>query len=205
MHSAMQDWRSWLEEGTIDLAVPMNYFREYDLNQKLFYENWIEWQKNNQGKRKTLSGVGVYLNSIPDSLSQIKKTQTASSTGNKLGGVSLYSYAVTNKDNVVNSEFYQALSSTSAYSQDPVFPSSVSVPELPWKTSPTKGHLSGNTKAGDHQLVEIGGPEVRNTYTDGSGDFQLIDLAPGSYVIKINGVSSSVTIEAGKVSTLTLN
>jgi uncharacterized lipoprotein YddW (UPF0748 family) len=205
MNSAMQDWRSWLEEGTIDLAVPMNYFREYDLNPKLYYENWIEWQKNNQGKRKTLSGVGVYLNSIPDSLSQIQKAQAASATGQKLGGVSLYSYAVTNKDNVGNNEFYQALSSASSYSQEPVFPSHVPVPELPWKTAPTKGHLSGTSNAGDHQLVEVSGPEARTVFTDGSGEFQLIDLTPGNYTIKVNNKSYNVTTEAGKVSTLTLN
>ncbi|WP_260288758.1 glycoside hydrolase family 10 protein [Peribacillus aracenensis] len=34
MNSALQDWRSWLEEGSIDLAIPMNYFREYDTTQK---------------------------------------------------------------------------------------------------------------------------------------------------------------------------
>jgi uncharacterized lipoprotein YddW (UPF0748 family) len=204
MNSALQDWRSWLEEGSIDLAVPMNYFREYDLNQKLYYENWIEWQKNNQGKRKTLSGVGVYLNSIPDSLSQIQKAQVASATGNKLGGISLYSYAVTNKDNVANSEFYKALSSAS-YSEEPVFPSHVPVPELPWKTAPTKGHLSGTSNAGDHQLVEVSGPEARTVYTDGSGEFQLIDLTPGNYTVKVNGTTKNITIEAGKVSPITLN
>lgn len=205
MNSALQDWRSWLEEGTIDLAVPMNYFREYDASQKIYYENWLEWQRNNQGSRMTLSGVGGYLNSIQDSISQVKKAQSLSSVGKELGGVGLYSYAVTNKDSVPNSEFYQALSTASAYSQEPVFPTKVSVPDLPWKTSPTKGHLSGITNDLDHQLVQITGPEVRQTYTDGSGDFQVIDLVPGSYVVDINNKSYNVTVEAGKVSTITLN
>ncbi|MEK5520918.1 family 10 glycosylhydrolase [Heyndrickxia sp. FSL W8-0423] len=205
MNSAFQDWKSWLEEGSIDLAVPMNYFREYDANQKSYYEHWIEWQKNNQGKRMTLSGVGVYLNSIQDSVAQIRKAQETSLTGNKLGGISIYSYAVTNKDNASNSEFYQSLSSASAHSQNPVFPSYVSVSELPWKTAPTKGHLSATSNAIDHQLVEVSGPEVRKVYTDGSGDFQLLDLTPGSYNVKIHNKSYNVTIEAGKVSTIILN
>lgn len=205
MNSALQDWRSWLAEGTIDLAVPMNYFREYDANQKLYYENWLEWQKNNQGKRMTLSGVGIYLNSIQDSMSQIKKAQAPSSTGKLLGGTNLYSYAVTNKDGLANSEFYKALSTSSTYNQEPVFPTNVVVPDLPWKTSPTKGHVSGSANGMDHQLVKITGPETRQTYTDGSGDFQIIDLTPGSYVAEMNNNTFNITVEAGKVSIVTLN
>jgi hypothetical protein len=76
------------------------------------------------------------------------------------------------RNNVANSEFYQALSSTSSYNQEPVFQSHVPVPELPWKTSPTKEHLSGTSNAGEHQLVEVSGPEARTVYIDGSGEFQ---------------------------------
>jgi uncharacterized lipoprotein YddW (UPF0748 family) len=205
MNSALQDWRSWLEEGTIDLAVPMNYFREYDANQRIYYENWIEWQKNNQGKRMTLSGVGNYLNSISDSLTQVKKAKSSSLTGKTFGGISLYSYAVTNKDNVSNSEFYHALSKESTYSQQAVFPSKVGVPVFPWKASPTKGHLSGKTSGTNHQLVMISGPETREVYTDGSGDFFGIELIPGTYTVTSNGISQSVTIQAGQVSSITLN
>ncbi|MDM5291755.1 family 10 glycosylhydrolase [Peribacillus simplex] len=205
MNSALQDWRSWQEEGSIDLAIPMNYFREYDANQKGYFENWSEWEKNNQGKRMTLSGVGIYLNSIKDGLSQIKKAQAPSATGKKLSGVSLYSYAVTNKDNVMNNEFYKALSSVTSYSSEPAFSTYLSVPDLPWKIAPTKGHLSASTNHADHQLVKLSGPETRQTYTDGSGDFQIIDLTPGSYTFQINNYSYNIKIEAGKVSRTTLN
>ncbi|WP_161627222.1 family 10 glycosylhydrolase [Fictibacillus gelatini] len=204
MNSALQDWQSWLEEGAIDIAVPMNYFREYDSNQQAYYEHWLEWEKNHQGKRMTLSGVGIYLNSIQESLSQIKKAQAPSSTGKQLGGISLYSYAVTNKDGTSNTEFYSVLSSPTTYSQEPVFSTKISAPELPWKISPSKGHLSGSLNGSDHELVTITGPEVRQTYSDGSGDFQAIDLTPGGYTIEVNGKSGQVTIEAGKVSTITL-
>ncbi|MFC9598741.1 family 10 glycosylhydrolase [Peribacillus butanolivorans] len=204
MNSALQDWRSWLEEGSIDLAIPMNYFREYEANQKVHFENWLEWEKDNQGKRMTLSGIGIYLNSIQEGLSQIKKSQASSTVGNKLGGVSLYSYAVTNKDNVTNSEFYKALSRVSTYSSERVFATYLSVPDLPWKDTPTKGHLSASTNYADHQLVKLTGTEIRHTYTDGSGDFQIIDLTPGTYSIQINDTSNNITIKAGKVSSTTI-
>jgi uncharacterized lipoprotein YddW (UPF0748 family) len=205
MNSALQDWKGWLEEGSIDLAVPMNYFREYDDAQKIYYENWIEWQKNNQGKRMIISGVGNYLNATPDSLTQINKAQSQSATGMRLGGISLYSYAVTNKDTVSNNEFYQTLSASSVYRNEPVYQTKVSPPDLPWKTSPTKGHLTGKSTSPDQQVVKITGPETRQTFTDGSGDFQVTDLTPGNYVIEMNGNSNHVTLEAGKVSSITLN
>lgn len=205
MNSALQDWRSWLEEGSIDLAIPMNYFREYDTTQNKYFENWLEWEKEKQGKRMTLSGMGIYLNTIQDGLSQIKKAQAQSETGKKLGGVSLYSYAVTNKDNVMNSEFYKALSSVSSYSSDPAFATYLSVPDLPWKVKPNKGHLSVSTNYANYQLVKLTGPEIRQTYTDGSGDFQIIDLTPGTYSIEINDTDYGITIEAGKVSSITIN
>ncbi|WP_260288729.1 hypothetical protein [Peribacillus aracenensis] len=149
--------------------------------------------------------MGIYLNSIQDGLSQINKAQAQSEIGKKLGGVSLYSYAVTNKDNVTNSEFYKALSSVSTYSSAPAFATYPSVPDLPWKVKPNKGHLSVSTNYANYQLVKLTGHEIRKTYTDGSGGCQIIDLIPETYSIKINDTDYGITIEAGKVSSTTIN
>lgn len=105
----------------------------------------------------------------------------------------------------MNNEFYKALSSVTSYSSEPAFSTYLSVPDLPWKIAPTKGHLSASTNHADHQLVKLSGPETRQTYTDGSGDFQIIDLTPGSYTFQINNYSYNIKIEAGKVSRTTLN
>lgn len=204
MNSALQDWKSWLQEGLIDLVIPMNYFRAYDSNEKTYYNNWIEWQKNNQGQRMIVAGLGNYLNSIPDSINQIKDANTVSN-GKSLGGTSLYSYAVTNKDNISNTNFYQSLSLASPYNLEPVFPSFVPVPNLPWKSSPTKGHLYGVTNKGDHQLVEISGSESRSTFTDGKGDFQILNLNPGNYEVKISDKVYKINIEIGKVIEFSIN
>ncbi|MGC9934892.1 family 10 glycosylhydrolase [Priestia aryabhattai] len=205
MNGALQDWRSWLEEGAIDLAVPMNYFREYDETQKTYYENWLEWEKNNQGKRMTLSGVGNYLNSIQDSMTQIQKTSLPSVSGNTLGGTSLYSYAVTNKDNVANNEFYNSLSTISNYSSNPPFSNYISPPDLSWKVSPTEGHLYGTLPNSDHQLIQVNGTEKYQVYTDGSGEFEITNLSPGTYSIEVNSKVYTVAIKAGEVSKILLD
>jgi len=205
MNDALQDWRSWLEEGSIDLAVPMNYFREYDSTQKTSYENWIEWEKNNQGKRMTLSGVGNYLNSIGDSMAQIQKAESPSLSGNTLGGTSLYSYAVTNKDDIANDEFYNSLSKISSYSSNSPFLNYVSPPDLQWKLSPTTGHLYGSLPNSDHQLIKVNGSKTYQVYTDGSGDFEVTNLNPGTYNIEVNSKIYPVSIKAGEVAKILLD
>nr|WP_244527424.1 family 10 glycosylhydrolase [Lihuaxuella thermophila] len=205
MNSALQDWNRWLETGAIDLAIPMNYFREYDPTQKQYYENWLAWEKDHQYKRRISAGVGLYLNSIPDGLTQIRKARQPSVSGNKLAGVHLYSYAVTNKDGVPNSEFYAALSEPSPYdNQTPVLAEQVAPPVLPWKAQPITGHLTGkvlysNGTISDNETVTIRGPESRTVQTDGSGDYSAIDLKPGTYTITCGKISKTVSITAGKV------
>ncbi|MFB2350271.1 family 10 glycosylhydrolase [Priestia megaterium] len=205
MNDALQDWRSWLEEGSIDLAVPMNYFREYDSTQKTSYENWIEWEKNNQGKRMILSGVGNYLNSIGDSMTQIQKAESPSLSGNTLGGTSLYSYAVTNKDDIANDEFYNSLSKISSYSSNSPFLNYASPPDLQWKLSPTTGHLYGSLPNSDHQLIKVNGSKTYQVYTDGSGDFEVTNLDPGTYNIEVNSKIYPVSIKAGEVAKILLD
>lgn len=43
--SVLQDWRAWTEEGILDLAMPMNYYREYKTSEQTQFNQWIEWQK----------------------------------------------------------------------------------------------------------------------------------------------------------------
>ena len=35
-NSVLQDWRGWMEEGILDLNVPMNYFRFVDIAEHAF-------------------------------------------------------------------------------------------------------------------------------------------------------------------------
>lgn len=205
MNTALQDWNRWLSEGWIDVAIPMNYFREYDANQRQWYMNWLEWQKNQQHQRKVAAGIGIYLNSVSDGITQIKKAKQPSSNGNVLWGTSLYSYANTNKDGVSNSTFYSALSQPSSYNgNEPVYTGKVPVPELPWKVSPTRGHLFGHIFKVDGTVpdeipVQISGPVSKTVTTDGSGDVVVTELPPGTYQITVGSCKQSVTVTKGKV------
>ena len=91
-----QDWRSWLEEGIIDLAIPMNYYSEWHPNQQTWYNQWIEWEKDHQYERQIVIGPGIFMQYIEQSLSQIRRALEPSSLGNRAAGVSLYAYGASN-------------------------------------------------------------------------------------------------------------
>ena len=64
-------------------------------DQKLWYDQWIEWEKDHQYDRQVVIGPALYFNYIEHSLEQIRRAQAPSQLGNYAAGVSLYSYAST--------------------------------------------------------------------------------------------------------------
>ena len=61
----------------------MNYFREQQL--PTYLDRWMEYEKDRQYGRMAIVGLAVYLNSIPDSLAQLKRALTPSANGNVTG------------------------------------------------------------------------------------------------------------------------
>jgi len=98
-----QDWRSWTEEGILDVAVPMNYKREHTPvttpptpSQVPLFDSWNEWTKNHQYNRAALIGLGSYLTSIEGTLRQTRRSLAPSAaTGKTAQGVVFYAMANT--------------------------------------------------------------------------------------------------------------
>jgi uncharacterized lipoprotein YddW (UPF0748 family) len=93
---AGQDWRGWLEEGILDLAIPMNYFYDWSKTRQSWYNKWIEWEKDHQYGRQIVIGPGLYSQYIENSLDQIRRAQAPSTHGNYAAGVSLFAYGWNN-------------------------------------------------------------------------------------------------------------
>lgn len=92
-----QDWRSWTEEGIIDLAIPMNYKREHIAGQQTQFNQWLEWTRNHQYGRTALMGQGSFVNGIEGTLRQVRRSlEPSSTTGKKLDGVVFFSMATSN-------------------------------------------------------------------------------------------------------------
>ena len=92
-----QDWRSWTEEGILDLAIPMNYKREHIASQQTQFDQWLEWTRNHQYGRAALIGQGAFVNAIEGTLRQVRRSLAPSpTTGNTVDGVIFFSMATSN-------------------------------------------------------------------------------------------------------------
>lgn len=185
-----QDWRSWTEEGILDIAIPMNYKR--DDTQSGLFNTWNEWIKNHQYNRTAMIGLGSYLNSVEGNLRQIRRSRAPSALGNTTSGVAFFSMANTNvavtnnpfsippgQNTPVRSfnEFASALTTGRSINglvnyEDPilnpiaVFAQPVSVPILQWKAAPTKGHLMGFARRADNTILDTASVTITNLDTN---------------------------------------
>jgi len=200
----LQDWRAWLEEGIIDLGLPMTYKREYNSTERSQFDGWIAWEKEHQYGRGVAVGTALYLNSISDSMAQWPRVRQPTSLGARALGVCGYSYATPSNDGLSGRGLANAATSL-------VFTQTASAPALPWKDTPSLGHLMGQLswtfcQDRDGMPIRLTGPANRSLAADGSGWFGAVDLPPGTYTITLEvgspGVSVDVpvTVQAGAVS-----
>ena len=172
MNRVYQDWRSWLQDGSIDLACPMTYFQASTATN--YQKNWSEWIKNHQYKRAATVAVGTWMNTIPNSRALLRIARSPSHKGRAPYGVLLYSYAGTNtsdqkdaaghrKELQYQPDFYNALSQTASASgpntvsssapvsgnagqvsiDPPPFLTDVPIPSMAWKDHPKMGTVKG--------------------------------------------------------------
>jgi uncharacterized lipoprotein YddW (UPF0748 family) len=199
-----QDWRAWLEEGILDVAIPMDYKRDHVAAEKTMFDQWSEWTKNHQYNRASMIGLGVYLNLIDGTLAQIGRSLAPSAAGRRALGVNLYAMA--------NPASSGTFADFAAAVQSSVFADRALPPALPWKTAPRNGHLMGTGLGLDTVAVAIENlatHEVRTAVTDGGGFYGVVDLAPGDYFVR--GVDAGVfyagraRVEAGRVAVADLH
>jgi len=199
-YDVYSDWDSWLQEGIVDAAMPMTYYDYASLPSD--WTKWINFEKDRHGNRHMYIGPGIYLNSLSNSILELQQTRTASPSGNYAQGFCGYSYRVP----YVGGDW--AGFSPSLVSN--VTPTWDDIPAMSWKTSPTKGHISGTVtiastgKWADGATVSITGPESRSMYVDGTGFYAFVDLTPGTYTVtaSLSGQPNavrSVNVQVGSV------
>lgn len=137
-----QDWRSWLEQGLLDQAYVMNYNREAMPDQAAWLDQWLAWQRTHTYGRQLIAGLGIYLNSPPDSIRQVRRALAPGPDGLRLAGVALYSYATPdisrlNADPADDSPagfMWDVLTSPSPENDySPPFAEPAAVPPMPWR------------------------------------------------------------------------
>ncbi len=224
--NVFQDWLAWLEEGIVDVVMPMNYDNEREPLQRLWFDQWIAWQKERTGKRHVVAGVGLFLNEPAGGLSQVRRALQPAAAGGRLDGVALYSYAVSNaplpggdRPTVPGSDLFRALVEPSAWGGEapPPFAAPAIPPPMPWKAA-LEAHVRGTVRRpepgseGDERpldgaTVRLVGPLTTTVRTDGNGVFGAPSLPPGRYVLtldldNIRLGTTTVDLVAGEVLTL---
>lgn len=213
-NDVLQDWRGWMQEGILDLNIPMNYFRHAVASYARDYTNWSNFAKDHRYNRHAVIGPGLYLNSVSSSIVQMRQTRLPTAGGQRADGVCGYSYRSTNTNGVSRATFINALIAPTAYDPvtPPIFSTAVATPAMPWKTAPALGHLKGTVFGGgatnplDGAVVLLTGPVNRAQTNDATGFYGFVDLPPGNYTVAalfpgyVSGTTHA-TIVAGVVAT----
>lgn len=206
----LQDWRGWMEEGILDINIPMAYFRQ--TTHAADYAAWIAYAKNRKFNRHVVIGPGTYLNSLSNAIYQMRLTRDRTPAGHRAEGVSNYSYWLNAMDVpfAERSRFYEALTEgLPGDTNSPLFAERAVPPVMPWKTAPTKGHLAGIVRSAEGTLdgatIWVFGSTNRTLKSDATGFFGAVDLPPGNYQVRVGGVDGyyyedrNVTISEGVV------
>jgi uncharacterized lipoprotein YddW (UPF0748 family) len=212
--TALQDWRGWMEEGILDLNVPMVFFRRTSPVSAKAFAEWTAFANDHKWHRHVAIGLGCNLNTVPDTLAQLRQAREATAKGRRAEGVALYSYAVPVKDQPRVRPALAALPGAPLESNPlPVFfDQPAPMPEMPWKTKPTQGHLMGFVQGGhptnglDGASVSLRGPVERSLTADATGFYGAVDLPPGSYSIVAKSAgflprTNGCSVTAGNVTT----
>jgi uncharacterized lipoprotein YddW (UPF0748 family) len=213
-NNVLQDWRGWMEEGILDLNIPMMYF-----DQRRYSNDWSRWSifaKEQTYGHHVAIGQGSYLNTLSNMIYQLRTTRTNSPNSNAVpAGVAIYSYAVPVTNDTLASTAFNALVQPSGYDPvtPPIFTNIVLPPDMPWKTSPTVGHMKGTIRSAstnaelDGALVSITGPRSAARTNDATGFYGFVNLSPGNYTVTASysnyfAASSNIVITPGVVTTL---
>ncbi|MCX6029928.1 MAG: family 10 glycosylhydrolase [Chloroflexi bacterium] len=210
MADTFQDWLGWLAEGILDIAMPMNYDREANVNQKAWFDRWTAWEKDHRADRHLVVGIGAWLNDTEGNLAQAQRALAPSAAGNTVQGVAFYAYADLDAHGLSPEKFFQALTTADPPAQ-PFFPNQVRPPAMPWKTQPATGYLKGFVRGdkgapADGLTVALSGSVTRTLTVAGTGFYGAAGLPPGEYTLYVARagqapVSVTATVAAGAVTT----
>jgi uncharacterized lipoprotein YddW (UPF0748 family) len=209
-NSVYQDWRGWMEEGIVDLAIPMNYNQR--CTTETYFENWMDFEKDIQYKkapdgtiylnRQLLVGPGTYLNTKEDAIYQMKITRNPSLyRGKYSAGQSMYVYANPFAETCGGAlvpdpaAMSAALTSLVVDGTDgqPMYPDKADLPVITRLTN-GKGHIKGTVTDPnisspawvDGATVTLGTSPARTMKTDGTGFYGFVDVPPGTYSITVS-------------------
>jgi uncharacterized lipoprotein YddW (UPF0748 family) len=176
MWRVFQDWRAWLEEGIVDLAVPAVFRAEHTPAASDDYAAWTAFARAHRYGRHTAMGIGAYLNSLEGTLRQARRALEPSDQA-PLDGIVVYSMGAHNAPVSQNplalpsprdtpfrtfDDLAAAFTTSRTLSGQavetsgtvPLFTADMPTPQMPWKTEPQRGDLKGTVRLADGTAVD---------------------------------------------------
>jgi uncharacterized lipoprotein YddW (UPF0748 family) len=201
-YTLFQNWKYWMERGWLDAAIPMNYKREYDVDEAEWYRSWVNAGISWRYSRHLFCGQANYLNDKADSITQLQYSLNAGAEG-----TANYSYDATADENHDGTP--EADWTWYTYVASHLFTSAVAVPTMPWRSpaTATEGTLWGRV-TNPVTLTPIDGASVQvgaltPVETDGNGYYvvTLIPAAAGgsAYDVRAEKIDCADVLESGVV------
>jgi uncharacterized lipoprotein YddW (UPF0748 family) len=163
------DWAGMLQNGWVDAVIPMAYKTFTNSSVEPQLTNWCNrcyscWRYS----RQIFMGLGAYLNTRSNTLSQLQYNFNGQSGGNGLNGAVTYSYGVPFATSYDSGNWW-------TYVEANLYTSVVATPTMPWRIpgTATEGIMWGrvrDAKTGaslDNATVRVSGGSTVNT--DGNG------------------------------------
>ena len=182
---ALQDWRSWWEQGLLDAGLLMNYKRERVETQAIDYRNWNDYILNLMEKRsggRWIVGIGGFFNPQEAVIIQYREALIRGMD------TSLFSY---DRPTLEAADYPDRLgnfrSPVWALIGEVIHPDPVSPPKPHWREeqSSIAGYLlDASGEPLDGREVTLRGTSHKGK-SDGSGFFAFCGLTPGSYRLSI--------------------
>ncbi len=173
-HNCYQDGFRWLSEGCLDFIVPQIY---WPVGSSHPYEKILaDWLSHTTGGRLVVGGSTTSggNRTTDQMLAEIAETRSQGA-----GGWCVFSYSSMNN-------YWDTLVSQP-------FTSKAAVPAMPWKTSPTKGFITGYVTDADGNpltdakivlandtLKNAAGTAPYNHLTGADGFYAILNVTPGS-------------------------
>lgn len=198
-----QDWPSWIDQGIVDHAYPMTYFRQADATQSQWFDQWARFADHmDSAAHVTALGQASYLNCPAQSLEQIARAQR------DVDGVVLFSYqgdavaagsaeAQARCPGVAPGDLFRSLAGGP-------FATPAPVPAVPRKTAPVAGHAAITAQDGKVVTFTRSGTTLQ-VRADATGVATAVWLEPGTWSVTTPGhAPTTIQVTAGTVARKTL-
>lgn len=199
-YNYFQNWRYWMEQGYLDVGMPMNYKREHCTDEAAWYRSWVNAANGWRYQRHMICGQGNYLNSFANSVTQMQYCRTAGANG-----MNNYVYSSTRSTETVcddGNDVSVADWTWYSYVANNLYTTTASIPDMPWRdpATATEGTIWGRVvdwdtgNPVDHGSVQVDSMTAVKTDANGYYTATLVPATAAGTPHTLKATANGITI-----------